>query len=114
MKKYCVILEIKPEHLDEYKNVHKKAWTELLRNIKNSGVKEEVIFIYKNLAIVYYEAEDLNKCYQIQREDKKLEKSWNDLVSPWILKSEYKPGTYELDVLEKIFDLNQQLEGKLE
>jgi hypothetical protein len=41
-----------------------------------------------------------------------LEKGWEDLVGPWISKGEYKPGTYELDLLEEEFDLNEQLEEK--
>ena len=51
MKKYCVVLEIKPEHLEEYKKVHRYVWKDLLKSIKESGVKEEVMFFYKNLAI---------------------------------------------------------------
>jgi L-rhamnose mutarotase len=110
MNKYCVVLEIKPEYLEDYKEVHRHVWKDLLKSIKDSGVKEEVMFFYKNLAIVYFEADDLNKSYEIQRKSVELEKGWDDLVGPWISKGEYKPGTYELDFLEKVFDLNEQLE----
>lgn len=112
MNKYCVVLEIKPEHLEDYKKVHRNVWKDLLKSIKASGVKEEVMFFYKNLAIVYFEAEDLNQSYEIQRRSVELEKGWEDLVGAWISKGEYKPGTYELDFLEKVFDLNEQLEEK--
>lgn len=112
MNKYCVVLEIKPEHLEEYKEAHRHVWVDLMKSIRASGVKEEVMFFYKNLAIVYFEAEDLNKSYEIQRRSAELEKGWDDLVGPWIAKGEYLPGSFDLDLLEKVFDLNDQLEGK--
>jgi L-rhamnose mutarotase len=112
MNKYCVVLEIKPEYLEDYKEAHRHVWKDLLKSIKDSGVKEEVMFFYKNLAIVYFEADDLNNSYEIQRRSVELEKGWDDLVGPWISKGEYKSGTYELDFLDKVFDLNEQLKDE--
>jgi len=75
-------------------------------------VKEEVIFIYKNLVIIYFEADDLNKCYEFQK-GFEVVKKWNKLMAP-LFKSVYKfDNSKKLQTLEKIFDLNEQLEGRL-
>lgn len=116
MKKYCIVSEIRPEFMKKYinyhKEIHKGLYKEILEIIKKSGVKEEIIFIYKNLAIIFFEAEDIEKCYEFQNEFEVVKK-WNKLMVP-LFQSVYKFGNSEkLQTLEKIFDLNEQLKGEL-
>lgn len=99
MKKYCFIIELKEEYVDEYIILHKKAWPEMLEAIKNAGVKEEVIYIYQNLSIVFIECEDIDELYN-KLDKEEVVKKWNLTVGPWF-KSDFQ-------FLEKIFDLNQQ------
>ena len=117
MKKYCVISEIKPECLSSYiknhKEIHKGPYKELLEVIKKSGVKEEVIFIYKNLAIIYFEADDIDRCYEFQRKFEVVKK-WNKLMAPLFISVYEFSSSEKLPTLEKIFDLNEQLKGKLD
>ena len=116
MAKYCIIGEIKPEFLEEYKalhrNIHKGPYKELLQVIKQSGVEDEAVFMYKNLAVIFYEAEDLNGCYQRQG-TAEVAKKWNELMAPMFASSYEFNASEQLPVLEKVFDLNEQLEGKL-
>jgi len=117
MNKYCIVGEVKPEYVEEYskrhKEIHEGEFKELLNIIKNSGVKNEVIFMYKNLAIIYFEAENLNDCYKFQ-EGFDVIKKWNKLMQP-MFASNYDFGgdPDKLSSLKKIFDLNEQLEGIL-
>lgn len=117
MKKYCIVGEIKPESMDGYikyhKEIHKGPYKELLEVIKKSGVKEEVIFIYKNLAIIYFEAEDIDKCYDFQGKFGVTEK-WNKLMAPLFASAYGFSSSEKLPTLEKIFDLNEQLKGNLD
>jgi L-rhamnose mutarotase len=117
MKKYCVVSEIKPEcmksYINHHKEIHKSPYKELLQIIKKSGVKEEAIFIYKNLAIIYFEADDIDRCYEFQK-GFEVVKRWNKLMAP-LFESVYKfDSSKKLKTLEKIFDLNEQLKGKLD
>jgi len=117
MKKYCVVSEIKPKSIKSYinhhKKIHKNSYKELLQVIKKSGVKEEVIFIYKNLAIIYFEADDIGRCYEFQK-GFEVVKKWNKLMAP-LFKSVHKfDNSKKIKTLEKIFDLNEQLKGKLD
>ena len=116
MGKYCIVGEVRPEHLEEYKRlhreIHKGPYRELLHVIRDSGVKEEVVFIYGNLAIILYEAEDLDLCYQRQGSSEVVAQ-WNDLMAPMFATSYEFNVSDRLPVLEKVFDLNEQLAGKL-
>ena len=101
MKKYCFVIELKDEYINEYIDIHKNAWPELLKTIKEAGVKEELIYNYKNLSIVFFECEDIDAIYKILGEKDVVQK-WDAVVKPWFAS--------EFIFLEKIFDLNKQLE----
>ena len=117
MNKYCLVGEIKSEYVEEYskrhEEIHKGKYKKLLDVIKESGVKNEVVFMYKNLAIIYFEAEDLNTCYKFQ-EKFDVTNKWNKIMQP-MFASNYDFGgdPDKLSGLKKVFDLNEQLAGKL-
>jgi len=116
MAKYCIVGEVKPEYLKEYKKLHREIhegpYRELLNVIKDSGVKEEAVFMHGNLAIIFYEAEGLDLCYERQG-NADVAKRWNALMAPMFTSSYEFNVSEKLPVLEKVFDLNEQLEGRL-
>jgi L-rhamnose mutarotase len=116
MEKYCIVGEVKPEYLEEYKKLHREMhkgpYGELLSIIKDSGVKEEAVFMHGNLAIIFYEADDLNECYKRQG-TAEIAKRWNALMSPMFTSSYAFNVADRLPVLEKVFDLKEQLEKRL-
>ncbi len=105
MKRYCLVIELKEEHVADYVDIHQNAWPEMLEAIKRAGAKEELLYIYKNLSIVFFECENLNALFLKLGKEAIVDK-WNTTVTPWFKND---PVT-----LEKIFDLNQQLQGRLE
>ena len=105
MKRYCFIIEIKEEYIKEYIDLHKNAWPEMVKAIKRAGVAEEIIYNYKNLSIVFFECDDIDSVYR-RLADEQIVQKWDALVNPWF--------ESEFVFLEKIFDLNQQLNGELE
>lgn len=116
MKKYCIVKKIKSglmsKYIKEHEEIHKGPYKEILNVIKDSGVKNEVIFVYENSIILYFEAEDLDKSYELQGEFEVVKK-WNELMGP-LFESEYDFDSSEkFSSLRKVFDLNEQLEGKL-
>ena len=113
MKRYCLVIEIKEEFTGKYCDIHKNPWPEILDAIKNAGAEELLIWNYKNLSIVYYECDDLDKLYENLG---KLEvtKKWNATVGPWFAESPTLDGSGSVQTCEKIFDLKQQLSGNLE
>ena len=110
--KYCIVSEIKKDMLDKYikyhKEIQKSEHKDLLNVIKNSGVDEEIIFIYKNFAIIYFEAEDLNKSYDFQRKFE-VTKKWDNLMKDFFDSKYEFADADKLPILEKVFDLNEQI-----
>jgi L-rhamnose mutarotase len=43
LKRYCFVIEIKEEFVEQYCEVHRKAWRGILKAIKNIGAKEFLI-----------------------------------------------------------------------
>ncbi len=107
MKKYLCVIEVKAQSAKEYVEIHLNPWREMLDAIKSVGYVNEVIYFYKNQSIIYLELPD-----ELNHEDcnKKLRetdvcKKWDETVCPWFAAQPV--------MCEKIFDLNQQLEGNL-
>ena len=110
--RYCLVIELKPEHVGEYCDIHRHAWPEILQAIRDAGAKELLIWNYKSLSIVYYECDDLDALYaKLGRLE--VTKRWNATVGPWFAASPTLDGSGAVGSCEKIFDLRQQLKGKL-
>ena len=104
-KKYLLVIEIKQDNLDEYIDMHKTANKQILKDIKSCGFLSESVWIYRNMSIVYFEtAQDYKKCSELLR-SKQSCKDWDAVVIPFFEK--------EPRFAEKVFDLNQQLNGFL-
>lgn len=117
MKKYCMVNEIKPERLQEYIDAHINPWEELLHCLKEAGTEEEYIFILGNKALVFVECEDM-EIYLEKFGRSEVGKKWLEFVADFIAASPFADAAgnavSHVDGLRKVFDLNQQLEGRLE
>jgi L-rhamnose mutarotase len=116
MAKYCIVGELNPEFLEQYKQehraIHRGPYRELLEVIRDSGVREEAVFIYKNLAVIYFEADDIDKSYAMQGRFE-VSKKWNELMAPMFASTYEFNASDKLPTLEKVFDLQEQLHGEL-
>ncbi len=117
MRKYCIVANLKPECIEKYKEEHKTlhlgAHKALLQVIKESGVQEECVFTNGSQIIIYFEAENLDESYQIQGKSDIIQR-WNKLMKPMFDDTyEFNEVDNQLPVLEKVFDLNEQLSGRL-
>lgn len=109
---YCIVLEVKEEFLDEYKDMHRNPWRGVLKAIKKSGAENLLIWSYKNFSIIFFECEDINKFYKKYNEVD-IVKKWHAMIKPWLIESPPIDGSEEIKPLEKIFDVNQQIKGNL-
>jgi L-rhamnose mutarotase len=113
MKRYCLVLELNEEFVDDYCDIHRTAWPELLKAIKENGAKELLLWNYKNFSIVYYEVEDIDALYE-KLNKLEVTKKWNAIMDKFFKESLPVDSEGKFITCDKIFDLNQQLEGKLE
>ena len=111
-KRYCLINVINEEYVKDYKELHRNPWKEILDAIKIVGVKELLIWNYKNLAIIYFECEDIDRVYT-ELEELNVVNKWNNTLKPWLQESPVIDIPGKIVTLDKIFDLNEQLNGNL-
>jgi L-rhamnose mutarotase len=117
MKRYCLVLEIKEECVKDYvevhKNVHKTHWRTQLDALKEAGAHNCMVYMHKNLAIIFYECEDIDESFsKLGAIEDNIK--WQENQARWIADTPGSEGSQGIQTVEKIFDLNQQLEGKLE
>ena len=112
-KRYCFVIEINPDQMADYVALHNDPWKDTLRLLKEAGAEELIIYRYGNFSILFWEAEDLNEVYRKWGATETCKK-WNARLAKAYKVSPSIDGSSDVETLEKIFDLNQQLNGKLE
>ena len=55
MKRYGMVVKIKPEKLDEYKKLHAAVWPEVLGMIKNCNIRNYSIYHKDGFLFSYFE-----------------------------------------------------------
>ena len=117
MNSYIMVFELKPEFIDNYRRMHNTChlaeYKDMLDAIKSSGCKEMKTFLFKNYSILYVECDD-----EIDVMFSKLGKTdanikWQKVTDPWFAEPSVDESQGESNPVEKIFDLQQQLNGEL-
>ena len=55
MKRYGMLIRVKPERLEEYKIIHAKVWPEILAMIAKCNIRNYSIFEKDGFLFAYYE-----------------------------------------------------------
>lgn len=117
MKRYCLVNELKEEHVADYVGIHKKAhlthWKTQLDALAEAGAENCIVYMYKNFSILIYECEDIDESFSKLGEIEANNK-WQAEVAPWFAGKPKFDGSQKVESVEKIFDLKQQLEGRLD
>ena len=119
MKKYCFINLLKPECRQEYMDIHINSPPEILQALRDNGAVEEMIYIYKDMAVVFVKTDDYEGFMKGFGETE-CGRKWYQTCVHFMSDDEPKcldeNGDFNTDtpLLEKVFDLEQQMAGKLE
>ena len=78
MKRYGAVIQIRAEKLEEYKQLHSRAWPQVLAKIKEVGIRNYSIFYRDGLLFSYYEyvGEDYAADMQKMADDPWTQKWW--------------------------------------
>jgi L-rhamnose mutarotase len=61
MARYCFLLQVRPDRLDEYRERHRAVWPDMLAALRESGWRNYSIFARPDgLLVGYVEADDLD------------------------------------------------------
>ena len=113
MKRYVMVCELDPEHIEDFKNLHKncmsmEGYCKQPAAALRSGLAENIVFIYKDLAIVYIETEgDVNEALDRMNADPDYQ-FFLAKEGPWILPADPDAPQF----IEKVFDAHQMAEGR--
>jgi L-rhamnose mutarotase len=116
MRWYCLVNELKPEHVKDYVKIHETAhlteWKTQLKALKEAGAQNCITYIFKNYSILFYQCEDIDKSFEAlgRIEDNNR---WQAHIASWFANSPKFDGSEKAQPLKKIFDLNEQLNGFL-
>jgi len=112
MKRYLMVFPLVPEHVEEFKELHKNCLSMEGYNGQpaaalRSGLTENIVYVYKDLAIVYCETEgDIQENLAKMNEDP-VYQYFLAKEGPMMLPAE--PGMSQF--VEKVFDAKQMVEN---
>lgn len=109
--RYMLALEIKPEHVDDFRELHLNCMQGMFAGqpqaVLDSGILENMVFLYKNICIVYIETASSLEDVLTRLSQTQEYKLFAAREAPWILPAEPADKAY----LEKIYDARQFVAG---
>jgi L-rhamnose mutarotase len=109
MEHVMFVQEVKGEKRDDYIKAHREIWPELLKAIKESGIEREMIWMHGNYICLYIMTENFDKAMGILTE-KQIFRDWITKMEPLLAQMQDYSGEGNVVRLEKVFDLEKQLE----
>ena len=109
MNRYCFLLRVKPELLDEYRARHRQVWPEMLAALAACGWHNYSIFASADgLLVGYVEAEDLAAARQAMA-GTEVNAQWQAEMSRYFTGLDGRRPDEGFLLLEEIFNLESQL-----
>jgi L-rhamnose mutarotase len=108
MARYCFLLRVRPEHLDEYRRRHASVWPEMLAALADTGWRNYSLFVHDDgLLVGYVEADDLHTSLEAMAATE-VNARWQAEMAPYFAGLDGAPDE-GLVLLEEVFHLEDQL-----
>lgn len=105
MKRICFVLNVHPDHLDEYRKRHAAVWPEMRQALSDTGWKDYSLFLRPDgLLIGYLVTEDFEKAIAGMKA-LPINKAWQDYMAPLFEGLEAHPDDV-MTPLEEVFHLD--------
>ena len=109
MKRYCFLLQVRPELLVEYRERHAAVWPDMLRALAASGWHRYSIFARPDgLLVGYVEAEDLTAA-QAAMARTEVNAAWQAEMARYFVGLDGRGPDEGLLLLDEIFNLDDQI-----
>jgi len=78
-------MRVKKEKIKDYVEIHKKTkiWKEIIEDMVKAGFTKMIILQFGQDIIIFEEAGDLKKAYQLQSKSE-ANKKWDELIGGWM------------------------------
>jgi L-rhamnose mutarotase len=111
MARYCFLLQVRPELLDEYRARHAAVWPEMLNALRDSGWRNYSIFARPDgLLVGYVEAESLDAAQQAMAQTS-VNARWQAEMSRYFIDLDGRGPDESFQLLDEIFNLEAQLDA---
>jgi L-rhamnose mutarotase len=108
MPRYCFLLRVRPERMDEYRRRHAAVWPEMLAALADTGWRNYSLFLHDDgLLVGYVEADDLRTSLAAMAATD-VNARWQAEMAPFFAGLESAPDA-GLVLLEEVFHLEDQL-----
>ena len=109
MARYCFLLQVRPELLDEYRQRHAAVWPDMLTALRDSGWRNYSIFARPDgLLVGYVEADDLEAAQRAMAATE-VNARWQADMSTYFTGLDGRGPDESFVLLEEIFNLGEQL-----
>jgi L-rhamnose mutarotase len=109
MRRYCFLLQVRPELLDEYRARHEQVWPEMLEALSATGWNNYSLFARDDgLLVGYVEADDLAAA-QAAMAATDVNTRWQAEMGRYFVGLDGRPPDEGLLLLTEIFNLESQL-----
>ncbi len=109
MARYCFLLQVRPELLDEYRDRHAAVWPPMLRALADTGWRNYSIFARADgLLVGYVEADDLDAAQQAMAATE-VNARWQAEMSKFFVGLDGRGPDESFVLLDLIFNLDDQL-----
>ncbi len=109
MNHIMFIQKTKKDKREEYIQSHKRVWPELIEAHRDAGIKRELIWMKGDYIYLYIMAEDFEKAMENLTKTK-IFKEWIKKMTPLLDEIQDYSGEGKVIRLDKVFDLEEQLE----
>jgi L-rhamnose mutarotase len=102
MPRICFTLQIRPEHIDEYRGRHAAVWPDMLAALRDAGWRDYSIFLRDDgLVVGYFVTDDLATAQEAMAATE-VNARWQAEMAPF-----FADGSFL--VLDEVFNLDAQL-----
>ena len=107
--RYCFLLQVRPDLLDEYRERHRAVWPEMLAALRHAGWRNYSLHLRRDgLLVGYVEADDL-AASQAAMEATDVNARWQASMAPFF---EGQAPAEGFPLLTEVFHLSEETEGK--
>jgi L-rhamnose mutarotase len=106
MARYCFLLHVNPDLLDEYRERHRAVWPDMLDALRESGWRNYSIFLRPDgLLVGYVEADDLGAAQRAMAATE-VNARWQAEMSRFMIGIDGGPPDESLELLDEAFHLD--------
>lgn len=111
MARYCFLLRVRPDRLDEYRERHRSVWPEMLAALRDTGWRNYSLHLRPDgLVVGYVQADDLSSARAAMAATE-VNDRWQAEMAPLFTGLDGRRPDQGFELLEEIFHLEDQLEG---